>query len=229
MNKSQNIQLWIIFLLGLVFVVGCGTENSPRAPTLAKSPTIGLPESTAIISTQPPTVIAPYIHYTPPNGKNIHLEFDYPSSWVFGSDLNDKDLMTLSFGDPRFQILATPVPNDFHPTPNDFGKISITIWSVKSGQSLDELVKPHKEGFSGMNWIKELSEYKITVDGRETQVFEYRIDFSELYTSVMFERDIFFVVNDQLYQITFQVAEKERGGEFEKGYADFFNSLKITQ
>ena len=36
------------------------------------------------------------------------------------------------------------------------------------------------------------------------------------------------MVNSQLYEIIFTVAEKERGGEFEKGYEYFFDSLKIV-
>ena len=44
----------------------------------------------------------------------------------------------------------------------------------------------------------------------------------------MFNRRIIFIVKDQIYVILFEVAEKDRGGEFEKGYEYFFNSLKIV-
>jgi hypothetical protein len=70
----------------------------------------------------------------------------------------------------------------------------------------------------------------LTIDGYDAIAFEYQVEPTDNngYTSLMFERNIFFVVKDQLYQITFLVAEKERGGEFEKGYEYFFNSLKIV-
>ena len=50
----------------------------------------------------------------------------------------------------------------------------------------------------------------------------------ESYTSLMFARRRFFVVKDQMYEIMLTIAEKDRGGEFEKGYEYFFNSLKIV-
>ena len=61
-------------------------------------------------------------------------------------------------------------------------------------------------------------------------MFEYQIEpiDNNGYTSTMFEKDIFFVINDQIYQIAFTVAEKEHGSEFERGYEYFFNNIKIV-
>jgi len=73
-----------------------------------------------------------------------------------------------------------------------------------------------------------LNDYETTVDGREAYILEYQTDDRETSPSLMFNRRVFFMVKDQLYQITFTVAEKERGGEFEQGYEYFFNSLKIV-
>jgi hypothetical protein len=74
-----------------------------------------------------------------------------------------------------------------------------------------------------------LDNYKIKIDGQDAEVLEYQIDENfEVYTSTMFARDIFFAVHDQVYSISFLVAEHERGGEFEKGYEHFFKSLKIV-
>jgi hypothetical protein len=36
------------------------------------------------------------------------------------------------------------------------------------------------------------------------------------------------MVNGQVYEIIYSVAEKDRGGEFDKGYDYFLNSLKIV-
>ncbi len=73
---------------------------------------------------------------------------------------------------------------------------------------------------------------KIKIDGYDAYVLEIQIDtkgaFADIYTSVMFGRTIFFIAYDQVYTIDFLVAERERGGEFEKGYDYFFNSLKIV-
>lgn len=136
--------------------------------------------------------------------------------------------MSLWFGDSRFLTLATPAPDDYHPTPNDFSRIEITVLSVEPDQPLDNLVEPYKKAAKSMNWIKILSDHKMTLDGAEAQVVEYETDFTELYTSVMFERDIFFVVKDQFYQITLQIAKSERGSKFEKDYDSLINSLRIV-
>jgi hypothetical protein len=45
---------------------------------------------------------------------------------------------------------------------------------------------------------------------------------------LMFARRTYFMVNGQVYEIIFTVADKDRGGEFDKGYEYFFNSLKIV-
>ena len=76
--------------------------------------------------------------------------------------------------------------------------------------------------------MKVLYDYKISIDGYDASVLEYQIEPIEDYTSLMFARRIFFRVEDQMYTILFMVAEKERGGEFEKGYEYFFNSLKVV-
>jgi hypothetical protein len=40
--------------------------------------------------------------------------------------------------------------------------------------------------------------------------------------------ELLLMVNDQLYEIFFNIAEKDRGGQFDKGYEYFINSLKIV-
>ena len=66
------------------------------------------------------------------------------------------------------------------------------------------------------------------IDGYNASVLEYQVNDPENYPSLMFNRRIFFIVKDQMYEFFFTVAEKDRGGEFEQGYEYFFNSLKIV-
>ena len=73
-----------------------------------------------------------------------------------------------------------------------------------------------------------LDDYKTTVDGSYAAVLEYQSNDPESSPSLMFNRRVYFMVNSQLYEIIFTVAEKERGGEFEKGYVYFFDSLEIV-
>ena len=180
---------------------------------------------------QLPTVVPPYVHYIPLETSNVHLEFDYPGSWLFSEEkIQDTDTIIVGLGDPRLLTVPTRAPDEPHGTPSDFGSVSIWIDPVNSNQTLDVLIEPYKQGHSDQTWIKILDEYKITIDEYDAIVLEYQIEPIDYngYTSLMFARDMFFVVKDQLYQIAFTVAEKERGGEFEQGYEYFFKSLKIV-
>jgi PsbP-like protein len=215
MNKATNFCFGLSLLANMVLftLVGCGVMTPSIVPTL-----------------QSPTAAPPYIHYTPAEGSNIHLEFDYPGSWVFSEELEDRDLMVIGLGDPRLLTVPTRAANEPHGTPSDFGRIRILIEPVRSNQTLDTQIQAYKQGHSDVSWVKALNDHEITIDGYNAIVLEYQIDpFDENgYTSLMFERNIFFAIKDQIYQITFLVAEKERGSEFEKGYEHFFNSLKIV-
>ncbi len=185
----------------------------------------------AIDTQQSLTAMPAYIHYTPSERFNIHLEFDYPGSWVFSEEkIQGTDIIVIGLGDPRLLNVPTRVPNEPHGTPSDFGRISIYIQPLETNQTLDNFIGSHKQGHNNASWIKALTDYQITIDGYNAQVFEYQIEpiDNNGYTSTMFEKDIFFVINDQIYQIAFTVAEKERGSEFERGYEYFFNNIKIV-
>lgn len=211
MNKTTNFHIWFALSLNVAALTlsSCG----------------------AVISSSTPTAVPPYIHYTPSKEFNTHLEFDYPSSWIFSEErIQDTNIIVIGLGDPRFLTVPTRAPYESHGIPSDFGSISVLIQPVKSNQPLDTQFDAYKKGHSDASWITALNEYKIKIGEYDASVLEYQIEpwNSNGYTSVMFERDIFFAFKDQLYQISFAVAEKERGGEFEKGYEYFFKSLKIA-
>ncbi len=215
LDKTTRVHVWHFVLASVVVILAsCGL----------KSPTI-TPAS------QSPTAMSLYIHYNPSETSNVHLEFDYPGSWIFSEEkLQGTDIISIGLGEPQLLTVPTRVPNEPHGTPSDFGRIGIMIQPATSGQTLDVLIEPYKQGHNSASWITALNEDKITIDGNDATVLEYQVEpiDDNGYTSLMFERDIFFVVKNQLYHITFLVAEKERGGEFEKGYEYFFNSLKIV-
>lgn len=159
------------------------------------------------------------------------MEFDYLSSWLFSQEkIKDTDIIMIGMGDPRILTVPTRAPDEPHGTPSDFGRVGIMIQPAKSGQTLDVLIEPYKQGHNSASWITALNEDKTRIDGYDAIVLEYQVEpiDDNGYTSLMFERDIFFVIKDQIYRITFTVAEKERGGEFEKGYEYFFKSLRIV-
>lgn len=216
MNKVTNRNVWYVLFGSMLTVVlaGCSVMTPTIAATL-----------------QSPTATPPFIHYTPSETSNIHLEFDYPGSWVFSEEkIQDTDILVVGLGDPRLLTVPTRAPDEPHGTPSDFGRISIWIQPVNNNETLDILVDMYKQGHSNVSWIKPLNEYQITIDGYDAQVLDYQIEPSDDngYISLMFERNIFFTIKDQMYQITFTVAEQERGGEFEKGYEYFLNSLKVV-
>lgn len=215
MNKMTSFYIWYGFLVSMTVLVlaGCGLMTPTIIPTA-----------------QSPSATSPYIHYTPPKGVNVHLEFDYPSSWVFSETKTQGiDFISIGLGDSRFRTIPTlpPDPDYVHSTPNDFGVVNIWILPSKPGQTPDTELASYKKDYSGTGWILVLDDYEISIDGFDASVLEYQITDPESFTSPMFARRIFFIVNDQFYEIYFTVAVKDRGGEFEKGYEYFFNSIKI--
>ena len=212
MDKKPRFHVWHILLVSVIVtftLAGCGVVTSKATST----------------------ALPPYLHYTPSEEFEIHLEFDYPSSWVFSEEkFRFTNNIFLGLGDPRLLTIPTRAPNEPHGRPSDFGRVGILIRLVKPGQTFEALVKPHEQGYASASWITLLNDYDLTIDGYDAVAFEYQVEpiFDNGYTSIMFERNIFFIVKDQLYQITFVVAEKERGDEFEQGYDYFFNSLKIV-
>jgi hypothetical protein len=211
--KVKNI---ITFLLVAIILVSC----APAAkifPTATIVPTL----------TFTPTPTSLYTHYTPSKGSNIRLEFDYPSSWVFTEDMQYTGFIDITLNDPRFRAL--PTPSGSHPTPSDLGLIGIWITPVQPGQTADTELESHKQSYSEISRMKVLNDYKTNLDGVESSVLEYETDDQETSPSLMFNRRTFFIIKDQMYEIYYTVAEKDRGGEFDQGYEHFFNSLKIVQ
>lgn len=212
MHRMARLRIWDLLLAStLVFApISCGVDLSAITRTL-----------------QPPTPVPQYIHYIPPEAFNVHLEFDYPGYWVLRDGKPYTNIVVISLDDPRYFTLPTPSSDGLHPPPSDFGSILISITPRKPGQTPKTEVELHKKGYIGTDWRIYLDDYETKIDGVDASVLEYQIQPAEYYPSTMFERRIFFVIDDQLYEIIFTVAEKERGGEFEQGYEYFFNSLRI--
>jgi hypothetical protein len=217
MKKIINLHpLRTLFISIMMFMlIGCtATTPTVTPPALA----------TSLIATPS------YIHYLPSEASNTGLEFDYPSYLVFNDDKPQyRDGLVIFLGDPRLLTVPTRVPGQSHGTPSDFGSVHIYIEPAKPDQTLDSLVKAQKQIDIDANPITFLCDYQIEIDNQKAHVIETLNDYPEVYTSVMFNRKIFFIVNDRVYMIDFFVSEKERGGEFEKGYEHFFNSLKIVR
>jgi len=192
--------------------VGCGLMLPTTAST-PLSPTSGLP----------------YVHYSPSEVSDIRLEFDYPGSWIFGEQkIESTDILIINLGDPQLLTVPTRAPGESHGTPGDFGSITIWIIPSKPGQTPESELESHKQSYSNIHWMKVLDDYRIKIDGHDAYTLEYQINDLEHYTSPMFARRTYFMVENRVYEIIFEVAEKDRDGEFEKGYEYFLNSLKIV-
>ena len=111
---------------------------------------------------------------------------------------------------------------------NDFGAINILVLPTKPNQTPDTELENRKQAYTDERMITLLSDYKITIDGYDAGVLEYQLNDTENYTSPMFVRRIFLIVDDQFYEILYEVAVKDRGGDFEQGYEYFFKSLRIV-
>ena len=222
MNKKKKFYFWHIALVSMALFIlpGCGAEISINTPTpqWQRMPTYSY--------YVPPSDVSEYTHYIPSEVFDVHLEFDYPSYWWLKENIDETGILSILLGDPRFLTLPTPT-DDFHPTPNNFGSVNIWIMPTQPGQTPDTELASHKEAYSETPRMKVLGEYKIVIDGREAGVLEYQVDDPETSTSLMFYRRTYFMVNGQIYEIIFSIADSDRGGEFEKGYEHLIKSLKI--
>lgn len=213
----------ILLMIVVVFILsGCGGVMPKSTPTLQSLP---MPTYTYYV---PPSDVVGYTHYIPSEAFNIHLEFDYPSYWWLQENIDDIGTLSIDLGDPRILTLPTPSSGNHHPTPNDFGNVYIWAMHNKPGQTPDTELESHKQGYIETPRIKALSNYKITIDENDASVLEYQVDDPETSPSLMFYRRTYFMVNGQVYEIIYSVADKDRGGEFDKGYDYFLNSLKIV-
>lgn len=226
MNQMTRAYIGVL----LVWVVACMNSGcSVVEQTLTSTPrppTVVLATTTPLINSAQ-TIVPSFAHYTPSGNFNVDLEFDYPDNWTLTEEMRG-EFIVISLGDPRSLSGPTRTPGDLHPVPNDYGNVEIWVSTAKPGQSLDGLLASHKESYSNTFYVKALNSYQIQIDGHDAYVFEDQIDFPEVYASLMFERNIFFAVEDRIYQIIFLVAEKDRDGIFEQGYESFFESLEIV-
>jgi hypothetical protein len=201
----------------LVWVLaGCGVPAVPQplAPTLSLvSPTPPLPSS----------------HYAPA-AYTTHLAFDYPAAWLFSEEKSPYgDTIFLDLLDPLALSLATCAPGEQpRATPSDFGRIYISIEPVVPGETLEMRVQEQIHADTISNTIRLLSDYPLDIDGHVAYALERQETIPELYTSVMFARRIFFIAYERLYTLDLLVAEKDRGGTFERGYDYFLKSLKVV-
>jgi hypothetical protein len=220
--KKINFHVWLILSSSTLALMlsGCGVAKPTVMPTSNWHP---LPTRSYHI---PPSDVTEYTHYVT-KAFETRLEFDYPSYWWFEERVDEGGRPDLLLRDPRFLTLPTPF-DDMHPVPNDFGYIY--IWPIlgESEQTPDARIEFLKQAYSNTPRMKVLRDYRVKVDGYDASVLEYQDEDWETSTSLMFCRRIDFIVNGQLYEILFNVAEKDRGGEFDKGYEYFLNSLQIV-
>jgi hypothetical protein len=206
------IGLILFTILMIIVLSSCGIAGQAGTPTYFYNAT---------------SVNAPgYTHFTPSKSFNISMEFDYPNYWLRYEFTDETGQARISLDDPGILTLLTP-DNDMHPEPNDFGSVSIWVMYGKSGQTPASELAEHKESYNGIHWMKVLGNYKITIDDREAYVLEYEVDDPETSPSLMFNKRIYFEVKGEVYEIIFTVADKDRGGEFEKGFDHFLSSINI--
>ena len=177
----------------------------------------------------PPSNIPGYTRYIPSETSELRLEFEYPNTWIFSEHVSETGSQSIFLGDARFQTLATPAPDDYHPTPNDFGNVFIWIMSAGPGETVESKAEDQKTSYRNIGWATFLNDYNVAIDGFGARVIEHQIQMPDTHTSQMFERRIYFFAENEIYAIFFTIAEKDRGGEFEQGYEYFFNSLKVVR
>ena len=221
MDKATRSRIMLVFLADVIVLIlsSCGVLIS------ASTPTPDWRTSPTYVNYIPPSDVSEFTHYTSSEELNFRLEFNYPSYWWIHEYSDEIGIRRVFLGDPGF--LALPTPANTHPVPNDFGRIHIWIMTSKPGQTPETELKSHKQDYSNIHWMTVLNDYKTTIDGRNAYVLEYHTDDLETSPSLIFNRRIYFTVNNEVYEIIYSVAEKDRGGKFDKGFEYFSNSIKI--
>lgn len=212
-------------------LVGCGNfTNAVGLPTPTNDPSQYRTPVPTVYNYIPPYDVAGYSHHAPSEMSLIRLEFDYPTYWFLNEYVSDSGFTRIVLGDPRFLNLPTqPPPDELHPTPNDFGIVEIGIIPSKPGRTVESEAEDQKTLLRNVGWATFLNDYKIAIDGFGARVIEHQIMAPEIHTSLMFERQIYFFAENEIYTIRFLVAEKDRGGNFEQGYEYFINSVKVVR
>lgn len=220
MNKTGIFCLVpVLFVVTVMFVlVGC-TDMFPVAIAPTPSFTENLSEATPR-----------YLHYVSYSTTyNTHLEFDYPSNWLFYEErIQYTDILYIGLTERSALNVPTRAPDEQQGIPVDFGSIRIDIQPTTQGQTLESIVNEQKQLDISSHFVTPLQDYGFEIDEYNAYVLETLNDIPELYTSVMFNQRVLFIAYGQLFRIDFLIAEKNRGSEFETGYEYFLNSLQIV-
>ena len=222
MSSNLKNYLWYFFIT--FWIWGCTTVK----PTNTPMPNWWI--ATPYTHSNPPMNSPKYIHYAPSRGFKFGIEFNHPGDWWVQEYSDGAGIRTVYLVDPLFLTLPTPESyGNHHPTPNDYGRIM--IWEVPSneGETLESELASYKDSYNQNSLITVLNDYKIAIDGRKALILEYLTNDMETSPSIMFNRRIYFLVGDQIYEIIYSVAEKDRGGEFDKGFDYFLKSIKIKE
>lgn len=222
MNTNLKNCYWVFLIATLILsCTDITTTNTPVPDWWSATP---------YFHYNPPIDFSEYLHYAPSRGFDFGVEFDYPGYWWVQEYSNEVGIRTVYLGDPLFLTLPTPESyENHHPTPNDYG--SITIWEVpaKEGETLESELEFHKDSYNETPRMTVLNDYKIVIDSKKALVLEYLTNDTETSPSIMFNKRIYFLVGGQIYEIIYSVAEKDRGGKFDKGFDYFLKSIKIKE
>lgn len=223
MNSNPKNYLWVFFITS--WILGCTKASSTNTPVP------DLWSATPYIHFNPPIDSPKYIHYAPSRGFTFSIEFDYPGYWWAQEYSDDTGIIRIVYlGDPLFLTLPTPEPySNHHPIPNDYGSIIILEVHPKEGETLESELASHKDYYSQRSRLTVLNDYKIAIDGRKALVLEYLSNDMETSPSIMFNRNIYFLVGNQIYEVLYSIAEKDRGGEFDQGFDYFLKSITIKE
>jgi hypothetical protein len=170
-----------------------------------------------------------YLHYTPSEELQVHLEFDYPDYWYFSQGRDPyTGYVSVFMADPGILAVPTRDPDEPHGTPSDIPYIAIFIEPLKPGETLEAHFQEQKQIDETSGIATLLADYPLQIDGYDAYALETRDDIPEVYGVPMFCRRVLFSAYDQFYTMDFLINEQYRGDRFEHGYEYFLKSLKVV-
>lgn len=141
--KIGGILVFLLVLLGAVFVAGSKLTKKPQAPAPAPAPATTNPTPSP---TSAPDLTANWKTY---NGNGF--SFKYPSDWTQGS-------VDASTGETSIN----PPPDTACPhCAGGFAGLSISLLSNPSSMSLSEYMKSNSDKFGGSYYLKDYKKYSI--------------------------------------------------------------------
>jgi hypothetical protein len=162
-------------------------------------------------------------HYSPPDGSDFRIEFDYPEEWEW---IYESEVSVMRAYDPRYPPVD-PVSTATFPY---LGMLVLHVQNDPNAQIMQERIQSYieaTEAIGGELLVDKIIEIDRTparwLERRMPERPEMSRDYEVYYLS------IFCYVNGDLYTMHLSVPFEERDGEFARGFTRMVSSIEFIR